>query len=474
MAQSLAKNTTHMTIAFTLQKVLSFVFFMYLARKLGTTGSGQYFFALSFTTLFSIAIDLGTSPLLMRDIAQDESKTGKFLSNVYAFKIPLSVIVYAASLFTAWISGYETIIVELVAMAGLVIILDSFTTTNYAVFKGLRELTYEAISAFSLQVVTITIGLGGLYLTGDIRIAMLGVVGGSLFAFIYTLSRVKRFAKIKLEWDWQFIKVIIFMAWPFFLMAMFNRGYNYSDTSILSKMAGTDAVGIYSIPVKLLTAIQFIPATLAAGLYPAMSHAAAHKKEDLGRYFTVGVRYLLTISIPISVGGFVLAHKFIPIVFSSSFEASIIPFKIVMLALPFVFLNYVNGSLLNAVGRHRRNAAHTGFALLLNIILNFLLIPEMGVIGASITAFMTHTFLLGLGFVVSFQTIKIKLLNILIPLVQILASALIMYIVLHLVLNTWSLVPTILIAAVSYVGALFVTRGITMNELKRALALIKN
>jgi len=79
---TLTQNTTYYTAALVFQKILAFVYFAFLARGLGVEDLGKYAFAFSFTTLFSVFVDVGMSSVLTREIAKDRSRAKEVLSNL--------------------------------------------------------------------------------------------------------------------------------------------------------------------------------------------------------------------------------------------------------------------------------------------------------------------------------------------------------------------------------------------------------
>ncbi|MBU1160908.1 oligosaccharide flippase family protein, partial [Patescibacteria group bacterium] len=56
---NITKNTSYLAIALILQKIISFSYFTILVRNLEPESLGKYFFAISFTTIFAIFIDIG-------------------------------------------------------------------------------------------------------------------------------------------------------------------------------------------------------------------------------------------------------------------------------------------------------------------------------------------------------------------------------------------------------------------------------
>src|SRR5574344_1337101 len=92
---NIAKNTSYLTTALILQKIISFTYFTLLARYVGPANLGKYYFAISFTTIFAIFIDLGFANVLTREVAKDSERAQKWFSNILALKIPRAVLALA-------------------------------------------------------------------------------------------------------------------------------------------------------------------------------------------------------------------------------------------------------------------------------------------------------------------------------------------------------------------------------------------
>ena len=73
----LAKNTTFYASALALQKALSFIYFIFIARFIGVENNGKYSFAMSFTTVFAIFLDFGLTQILIRETSRDPRKHPK-------------------------------------------------------------------------------------------------------------------------------------------------------------------------------------------------------------------------------------------------------------------------------------------------------------------------------------------------------------------------------------------------------------
>src|SRR3989338_10171951 len=86
MSHSIAKNTAFMTGASIAQKIISFVYFTLIARSIGVEGTGKYFLALSFTTIFVVFVDLGLSNVLVREAAKVRNNIQKYLSTILSVR----------------------------------------------------------------------------------------------------------------------------------------------------------------------------------------------------------------------------------------------------------------------------------------------------------------------------------------------------------------------------------------------------
>ena len=85
--QKISRNTSLFLTALIIQKLFSFIYFTFLARHLGVDGIGQYFFAISFASLFSVFMDLGLAPVLTREIAKDNQNEQSWFEQIFSLKM---------------------------------------------------------------------------------------------------------------------------------------------------------------------------------------------------------------------------------------------------------------------------------------------------------------------------------------------------------------------------------------------------
>ena len=94
--RTIAKNTSLLALSNIISAVLVFFLMVYIARYLGEIEFGKYSFAISFTGLFAILVDLGMYNYTIREIARNKELVNKFLSNVLFIKIILSILTFSS------------------------------------------------------------------------------------------------------------------------------------------------------------------------------------------------------------------------------------------------------------------------------------------------------------------------------------------------------------------------------------------
>jgi O-antigen/teichoic acid export membrane protein len=380
----IARNTAYLTAAFVTQKLLSFLYFAYYSGSLGAVSTGQVFTAITFATVFGVFIDAGFSPVLIRETARKPEQAQRLLSSVLWFKGGFAIMAYLLLVISVNFTPYAPITRSLADIVGLAVVLESFTLTLYGVFRGFQDLKYEALGSVIFQVLVFIIG--GLAIQAGHSILFLGIalVVGALANFlfaVFTLWR-KHHLRFRLKIDNELIAPLIRTWLPFFIAAVLIRAYASVDVILLSLLRGEQSVGWYSVAYKLTFALQFLPLALNNSVFPAFSRAFVESREALRAIFQQSFKFLLLLAVPLTVGVFVFVEPILNLRWAS-YSQTPQALRVLILSLPLIFLNLILGSLLNASNRQRENTIHIAFTLLANIVLDIMLIPSMGHVGAA-------------------------------------------------------------------------------------------
>lgn len=467
--KSVAQNASLLTGAYILQKIFAFVYFTLVARFIGPEDVGKYIFAVSLTTLLAIFIDLGLTPVMIRELAKNNEQTKEYSRVILTSKIILGALIYIIALMVVRLLHKDPMTITMVSITGIAMVLDSFSLTLWGILRAHHNLFHEALSTIGNQVIITIAGLLGLYMHFPLHILALALTFGSAFSFVYALiiTRNGGFVSFKPYLDFKKIINKLRESWAFALAGIFTRIYSYLDQVLLSLMVSNIALGWYSVAYKIAFAFQFLPSAFAAAIYPAMS--AAKKNDPIGfqRLFEKSMYFLALMAIPLAVGIFVIAPEAIRIFYGDRFIQSVIPLRILILSLPAVFLSFPVGSVLNSSDKQHINTINLGVTMLINVGLNFILIPKFEYIGASIAATISLYYLLSSNwyFVSSVTPYNKKyLIN---KILGIIFASLLMGATAWFILSIkLDMIVAIMIGALVYISVLYLAKIVTTGDTK--------
>lgn len=398
MSYSVAKNTSFLTAASILQKVISFVYFTIIARLIGVGNTGEYFFAIAFTTVFAVVADFGLGPVLTREAAKYQEKIQQYLNAIFSAKLILGLFSYGLVILCVNLLNYPVSLRHLVYLSGVTMFFDNLHGTLYGVLRAHKNLIFESIGVVSSQFITLIIGSTALFLGwGNIWLIAAFTIP-SFLNVLYVSSVLRRRFDLRLywQWNWPILKQFFAIALPFALAGIISRLYAYADSILMSKMLSKEYLGWWSVPYKITFAFQFIPSALCASIYPVVSGLTVKEADKIGPLFEKSWRYLFTIVFPLSFGLISLAQPIIIKLYKPDFLPAVNVLRILMISLIFTYLGAITGAVLNAINHQKTQTALTAAALVFNVTLNLFLIPRWQIMGAAIAA-LSSSLILSLG-----------------------------------------------------------------------------
>ncbi|MDI6891762.1 MAG: flippase [Actinomycetota bacterium] len=398
-ARTVSKNFAVLTSAHILAKFIGLGLFVCLARYLGAVNLGKYSFAVAFTGMFVVLADLGINVLIVREVARHKKEATKYLSNVIVPKIILLLVVYSAIFVVASIIPIPMITRRLVYLIGLYLLFTALAETGYSFFRAYEKMEYEAFtSVFCRSIALLLVVLVLVRGYGIIEVGWAFLAVGIVNILIVSYLLIRHIGKPTLEIDFGFISTLIKAAVPLGVISFVYTIYFHVDSVMLEVMKGEAVVGWYNAAYRLMESLTFIPAMLAAALFPVFSRYYPSASESLINISEKAIKFLIIVILPICFGATFLARKLIFVIYASNFENSILALQILIWALALVSLNYILGNLLVAINRQVTMMYIVAGALALNVGLNLLLIPRFSLIGSAVATVVSEIMVVGLAF----------------------------------------------------------------------------
>lgn len=368
---------------------------------MGVNEYGLYYSLFTFTLVFQFINDFGLQIYTNRFLSQNEQEiTGKF-KDLVEFKIALSLCYGAAIILFYWLWEDKHDHFDLVMLMAFNQILVSGI---YFIRSSLAGLAHYRIDSFiSILDRLLLILFGSMLLWIPFLREHLSIFS---FVWIQTISLIITFLislrfLVKKQSGVRFsrfnlavFKSIFIVCFPFALIYLFTSLYSRIDVLLLHRLLeeGESAVGIYAASMRLFEATTMISLAFA-GLLLAMFSRLHLNLEKLSGLFQLSIKWLLVLTLMVSVVSFYYAGDLIRILYHTDNAVWITTLKYIMLAFIPASLNFIMGVLMQAIHQEKKLIGFYLSAALLSVCFNCILIPEYGVIGASIAAIIVYNIL---------------------------------------------------------------------------------
>jgi len=382
----IANNVAIYAVARVTKNLLTFAYFVIIARYAGVRVAGLFFLVLAYGTLYLTLTDFGFTNVFIRDTARHPEDIQKNFSKTLSVKLLFIAILLALTLVAFNILDYPPITKTLVYIVVASQILRSLSLSFFGCFRAVQQMQYEAIGMVVGGLITLSGGAIAIYLELSVYYLILAVALDGLFNFIYSAVLVARKLQLvpRLAFSSRDVASLVPIALPFGLSAVFMTIYSI-DTVLVSRFMDETHVAWYSIASRLVGGMKLIPITLATVLFPAFSAFHLTDPEGMMVIFRRSERFLMFLVIPMSAGGVLLAAPIIEAIFGADYSESVLPFQIMCVALVPIFLSFPVISLLNAIGGQNGNVANLAVAIAVHVSASLILIPNLGIEGAALS-----------------------------------------------------------------------------------------
>lgn len=212
--------------------------------------------------------------------------------------------------------------------------------------------------------------------------ALLGLMTSNLVVSAYALNMLRRNYTIKLSLYNPIIRQMLQLGVVYALSFLIIQLNYRADILLLQWLADTREVGLYSLGVAVSELLWQIP--LAVSLV-VMTRSANTTDQKLMNESTARLLRLSLISgITLSVFIYLLSPFVIPLVFGTGYIGSVRIIQTVLPGIIIVIIFRVLSGQLSGMGKPQVALRAFILALILNVILNYLLIPRLGGMGAAI------------------------------------------------------------------------------------------
>jgi len=388
--QRVAKNTSIIIVGNVIFRIISLFVTIYLARYLGTADFGKYSFVFAYLAFFGILTDLGLSTILVREMSRNSAIAPKLIGNAYIIRWILTVFAVILSIAVITLMSYPADTTTCIYIAAFTLLFQSFSGFYSTIFQANLRMGYNIFAKLVFRVLSAAIILWIIFAKGTLLQVIFALVFSEGVKTLINYSFSRKFVRPKFVIDFGLWRHLIKEALPIALSNVVWVIYYQTDMIMLSIMEGDVAVGIYSAAHKLFDPLLLIPTALMMSMFPIMSASFKSSNERLIKSYRLSLKYLLIMALPIVIGVTLLSDKIILLIYGRSYANSATVLQILILALVFTFANFVFLDTLIAIDKQKLHTLSLGLCTIVNVVLNFILIPILSYNGAAIATLFTN------------------------------------------------------------------------------------
>jgi O-antigen/teichoic acid export membrane protein len=172
--------------------------------------------------------------------------------------------------------------------------------------------------------------------------------------------------------------------------------YAKTNIIILSKLVTDQEMGFYMAALTLVENLYFIPTALLTSIFPAFSRLYGASLDTLKNAYIKISKYLIILSVAVSLGTIIVSEKIITIIFGSQFTLSASILNILIFLWVFNFFSNAQSIILWSIHKEKVQVIIMFIALITSVILNFTFIILFGIIGAAYAAVLTESLVVAL------------------------------------------------------------------------------
>lgn len=372
---------------------VSFFVTVIVARYLGPEAFGVLAYAISLMSLFAISGHMGLHGIVVRELVKRPDERTVTLGSAFGLKfigyLVGFLILLAVSLVTEEPLSTEFWVTVVVAAAMLLRPFDIvdfwFQAHVQAKYPAIARLVaHLAASAFKL----IFVVMGAPLLAFASMTLVQATIVATVMLIFYQLK-----ATIKLStwrFAWSRAKGLISQSWLVFFGSIFAVIYLKIDQVMLKWMAAADEVGIYAVAVTLSEAWYFVPTAIVASVFPRLIQIREEDKDRYHARLQQVFDVLFLIAFFLALGFSLVAEPVITIVFGQKYVDAAPILAIHVWTGLFVFMRAAFRNWILIENLLVFSLVTHGLGALVNVVLNFLLIPVYAGYGAALATLVSY------------------------------------------------------------------------------------
>ncbi len=391
MKKSLLSNSFLYAIKTICSMLFPLITFPYISRVLLDTGVGIFNFSVSFVSYFQLLASLGIYTYGVRECAKirdNGEQLRSVSSELFTINIISAIVAMVALMLCMLIPAIQNYRV-IIAIMAISIPLNAMGMEW--IFSACEEYFYITVRYIVFQVASIILMFLVVKTAEDVwkyaAINIFATQGANIINFILIMKNVR--VKLTLKKSMlSHIKPIMIL----FASAIAAQIYVNSDVLILGLIKGDSEVGIYSAASKVYNLVRGLFSAVIAVVTPRLIFNKNNRSHEEFKSFLYSITDIfIALLVPAACGVFLLSNDIVLLLSGEAFEAATAPLCILSVSLFFsCFGAFFASTVLLICFKEHVMLIATIVGAIVNLVLNFFIIPYLGYTGAAFTTLISE------------------------------------------------------------------------------------
>ncbi len=416
--KTIVKGAGIVFIGLFVSKILSYLFRIFIARYFGLGDYGLFSLGLAVLSFFATFAILGLQTGVIRYTAHYRAKGDKkrvkgVITSSIKLVLPASVIMsflmLISSPYLAINVFKEPELVNVLLILSLSIPFSALFAVLVSVFTGFKQIKYKVCSeSFFINLAKLVFIIAfGAWGFGVVGIAWAWTIATILALMLsaYFLKKVYPIFRTKVV-SIPMKKELLSYSLPLLFTASMSFFVLWTDTLMLGYFKNVSDVGIYNAAMPTAQLLIMFPNALAALFLPIITELHAKNKiVELKKVYKTVTRWTFYINFPMFLLLVFFSRQVLNLLFGPEYITGYIP--LIILSMGLMFRKSVQSVRILEMLKKTRNILYIVIlTTVLNVSLNYLLIPLYGMRGAAIATMVTYVAAFFLYFFFSYRFSK--------------------------------------------------------------------
>ena len=373
------------------QMIISLFVNRIVAEYLQPENYGTLNYVISLVTFFTSLCTLGLDAIIINEIINKKDKQGEILgTSIFMRLISSFISTVLIVIVVLFLKPNNNTILIMAILQSMCLFFHAFDSLNIWYQSKLKS-KYTSIIAFITYII---VALYRVYIVVTEKslewFALYNVLSVFLTSML-TLGLYKKQKGPKLQINRSIIKPLLKKSYPFILSGLMIAIYGQTDKIMLgSFMPDMTGVGLYSVAITITNLWSFIPSAIITSFRPTIISAKLESNEKYIKRLKQLYSIILWVNIAYALFVTLFADIIINVLYGEAYIGAKIPLLLAVWSGGFSYIGVARDIWFVSEGYQKYSTWISLAGCLTNVILNYLMIPVLGIVGAALATTITQ------------------------------------------------------------------------------------